>query len=559
MDKFYKDKKVLITGHSGFKGMWLCKILSMLGAEVLGYSLDFPTEDGKKVFESLDFQGKVSAVWGDVRDFAKLKQVFADFQPDIVFHLAAQPIVTLSYQDPVGTYSTNVMGTVNLMECIRHTDSVRSVVNVTTDKVYENKEWIWGYREDEPLNGFDPYSNSKSCSELVTSSYKKSFFAGREIAISTARAGNVIGGGDFSVNRIIPDCIRAVYKNETIAVRNPFSTRPYQHVLEPLYAYLLLAQKQYDTITLGDSYNIGPDECDCINTGDLVSLFCKTWGAGALWEDVHIEGPHEANYLKLDNSKFKATFAWAPKWHIEEAIAYTVEWAKCWQQNGDINLLMEQQIDLFMGLHLLKGGRKFLAIGNSITLHGKCNYWWGNWGMAASKKDADYVHIIAQELSDEISVLPDSVNFAVWELQAHDRSETLHLLEKYDFASYEFVILQLGENIQDVSTMVEDLYDLLLYIREKLGPDKRIFVYGNFWPNELVDEIKEKICQLVSAEFISLKPIQKKQFMCGMKRIVFDELGHKHYVEHEGVTIHPNDKAMKYYANEVVRRLNVEQ
>lgn len=355
MDRFYNDKRVLITGHTGFKGMWLSKILSMMGSEVLGYSIDFPTEEGKEVFKSMDFNGCVKTVIGDVRDLETLNKVFHDFQPEIVFHLAAQPIVTLSYNNPVGTYSTNVMGTVNLMECIRNTASVRSVVNVTTDKVYENKEWIWGYREDEPLNGFDPYSNSKSCSELVTSSYKSSFFSDREVAISTARAGNVIGGGDFSVNRIIPDCIRAVYNNEKISVRNPFSIRPYQHVLEPLYAYLLLAQKQHENIELADSYNIGPDECDCVNTGALVSLFCKMWGKGATWEDIHVEGPHEANYLKLDCSKFKYALKWQPKWHIDEAVAKTVEWAKCWQGKDDINTFIEQQINGFIQKSCEKG------------------------------------------------------------------------------------------------------------------------------------------------------------------------------------------------------------
>jgi CDP-glucose 4,6-dehydratase len=244
------------------------------------------------------------------------------------------------------------------MECIRQIETVRSVVNITTDKVYENKEWAWGYREDEPLNGFDPYSNSKSCSELVTSSYKKSFFTDRTIAISTARAGNVIGGGDFSINRIIPDCIRAIYNDEKILVRNPFSTRPYQHVLEPLYAYMLLAKKQYDNLDLADSYNVGPDECDCVNTGALVSLFCKNWGNGASWKDVHVDGPHEANFLKLDCSKFKTTFNWQPKWHIDDAVAKTVEWAKCWQQKNDINLLMERQINEFfwqsIGINVMK-------------------------------------------------------------------------------------------------------------------------------------------------------------------------------------------------------------
>ncbi len=555
MEKFYYNKKVLITGHTGFKGMWLCKILSMMGAEVLGYSIDFPTEKGKSVFNSLDFNGRVKTVMGDIRDLATLNKVFRDFQPEIVFHLAAQPIVTLSYEDPVGTYSTNVMGTVNLMECIRQTASVLSVVNVTTDKVYENKEWVWGYREDEPLNGFDPYSNSKSCSELVTSSYKKSFFADREIAISTARAGNVIGGGDFSVNRIIPDCIRAVYNNEIISVRNPFSTRPYQHVLEPLYAYLLLAQKQYENMELADSYNVGPDECDCVNTGALVSLFCKKWGKGASWDDVHVEGPHEANFLKLDCSKFKSALNWQPKWHIEDAIAKVVEWAKCWQQNGNINCLMVQQINEFLGLSSESEARKFLVIGNSFSIHGKCSYWWGEWGMAASKKEADYVHLIAKAISGNTPVHPDVFNFATWEIQSYDRHETLQLLDKFDFSSYEFIVVQLGENIVDASDVVDDFYELLSYIREQSSPDKRIFVYGNLWANDILDEIKEEICKLVSADYISVKPIQSSQYISGMKRSVLGDDGSEHIIEHKGVAMHPNDEAMKFYADELIKRL----
>ncbi|WP_072031660.1 CDP-glucose 4,6-dehydratase [Anaerovibrio sp. RM50] len=558
MDNFYKNKKVLITGHTGFKGMWLCKILSMLEADVLGYSIDFPTEEGKRVFDSLDFGGRVKTVVGDVRDLETLHKVFQDFQPEIVFHLAAQPIVTLSYKDPVGTYSTNVMGTVNLMECIRQTESVRSVVNITTDKVYENKEWAWGYREDEPLNGFDPYSNSKSCSELVTSSYKKSFFANRAIAISTARAGNVIGGGDFSINRIIPDCVRAMYNDETISVRNSFSTRPYQHVLEPLYAYLLLAKMQYDNMELADSYNVGPDECDCVNTGALVSLFCRKWGKGASWEDVHVEGPHEANFLKLDCSKFKTALNWQPKWHIDEAIAKTVEWAKCWQQKNDINLLMEQQINDFWGLTSGKAARKFLVIGNSIAYHGKCSYWHGEWGMGASRKENDYAHLIAKGFRGDTPIEPEIAQFSIWEIQSYDRQETLQLLDKYDFSKYEFIIVQLGENtneLTDMKAMVDDFYELMSYIRENSSPDKRIFVYGNIWKNDLLDEIKEKICPLVSAEYISLKSIQGNEYRVGMGATVYGDDGKPYIVNHAGVALHPNDEAMKYMADELLKRL----
>ena len=252
-----------------------------------------------------------------------------------------------SYVNPRETYEINVMGTVNLMECVRLSDCVKSVINVTTDKVYENKEWCWGYREDEPLDGYDPYSNSKSCSELVTHSYKKSFFEDR--AISTVRAGNVLGGGDFAKDRIIPDCIRAVEKGETIQVRNPYSVRPYQHVLEPLMVYLELAMRQYGDPALQGYYNVGPDECDCICTGQLVDLFCKSWGQGAGWETkVESSAPHEANYLKLDCSKLKTAFGWKPKWHIEKCIRQVCRFSRIWMEQGDIPAEMDREIREFL-------------------------------------------------------------------------------------------------------------------------------------------------------------------------------------------------------------------
>ena len=241
------------------------------------------------------------------------------------------------------------MGTVNILECVRSSKSVKSFLNVTTDKVYRNNEWCWGYREDEYLDGYDPYSNSKSCSELVTSSYKKSFFADGSTAISTARAGNVIGGGDFANDRIIPDCIRAVEKNEQIVVRNPYSTRPYEHVLEPLYAYLLIAMKQYEDIKYSGNYNVGPDDCDCITTGELVDLFCKKWGQDVSWINVaQKNAPHEANFLKLDCSKMKSTFGWKPKWHIDEVMEKICEWTKVYFDGGSISECMDKQIKEFM-------------------------------------------------------------------------------------------------------------------------------------------------------------------------------------------------------------------
>lgn len=342
---FYKGKKVFLTGHTGFKGSWLSKILVNAGAEVTGYSLEPPTEPS--LFELAKISGTMNSVIGDIRDYGKLKSTFDEARPEIVLHLAAQPIVRDSYKDPKYTYETNVMGTVNIMECIRHSDTVKSFLNVTTDKVYENKEWEWGYRENEPLDGFDPYSNSKSCSELVTHSYKNSFFADGKIAVSTARAGNVIGGGDFANDRIIPDCIRAAREKKDIVVRNPHSTRPYQHVLEPLYAYLMIAAAQYEDGKFAGYYNVGPDECDCFKTGNLVDLFCSKWGEGMKWINRYDGGPHEANFLKLDCSKLKAVFDWTPLWNLDMAIEKTVEWAKCWFGGGDVSECMDKQIEEF--------------------------------------------------------------------------------------------------------------------------------------------------------------------------------------------------------------------
>lgn len=343
---FYKGKRVLITGHTGFKGAWLCHMLINAGAEVTGYALNPPTKPS--LFEIANISGKMNSVIGDIRDLSKIKETFIKTQPEIVFHLAAQPIVRESYKNPVYTYETNVMGTVNICECVRTSDSVKSFLNVTTDKVYLNKEWEWGYRENEELDGYDPYSNSKSCSELVTHSYINSFFKNMNIAVSTARAGNVIGGGDFASDRIIPDCIRAAIKHEDIVVRNPFSTRPYQHVLEPIYAYLMIAQKQYEDIKYAGYYNVGPDDRDCFQTGALVDLFVKHWGEGMKWIDKYDGGPHEANFLKLDCSKLKKTFGWQPHWDLNIAIEKVVEWSKCWLTNGDIEKCMNKQIEEFM-------------------------------------------------------------------------------------------------------------------------------------------------------------------------------------------------------------------
>lgn len=324
---FYKNKKILITGHTGFKGTWLCRILINAGADILGYSRC--SEKDPNFFEMADVKKDLTHIKGDVRDYGHLLKAFTSFQPEIVFHLAAQPIVRESYDDPVYTYETNVMGTVNVLECIRQTPSVRSAVIITTDKVYRNNEWEWGYRETDVLDGYDPYSNSKSCAELAAATYRRSFLDTAGVAVSTARAGNVIGGGDFARARIIPDCIRAVQKGEPIIVRNPNSVRPYQHVLEPLFAYLLIAEKQFQDSSLSGSYNIGPEDKDCITTGELVELFCKCWGEGAEWKTAGEEsGPHEAGLLKLDCSLVKKVFGWEPVWHIEMVVEQIVRFNK---------------------------------------------------------------------------------------------------------------------------------------------------------------------------------------------------------------------------------------
>ena len=343
---FYKGKKILLTGHTGFKGSWMSVMLVNAGAEVIGYSSCSKTET--RLFDICGVREQITHIKGDVRDLNQLLEVFKTYQPEILIHMAAQPIVRRSYQDPVGTYSTNVMGTVNICEAVRQTPSIKSFLNVTTDKVYENKEWEWGYRENESLDGFDPYSNSKSCSELVTHSYKNSFFGDGRVAISTVRAGNVIGGGDFATDRIIPDCIRAAIKHEDIIVRNPYSTRPYQHVLESIYAYLMIVAKQYENPSLASWYNVGPDDQDCFQTGALVDLFVKHWGEGLEWIDKSDGGPHEANFLKLDCSKLKSTFGWKPHWNLETAIEKVVEWSKAWVAGDKVRPVMDKQIKEFL-------------------------------------------------------------------------------------------------------------------------------------------------------------------------------------------------------------------
>ncbi len=345
---FFQGKRVLVTGHTGFKGSWLCRVLVNAGAEVTGYALPAPTEPN--LFALAGLEKEMVSVIGDIRDLSKLQEAYKAAKPEIVLHLAAQPIVRTSYEEPAYTYETNVMGTVNLLECIRTAQNpARSVVIITTDKVYENKEWVWGYREHDPLDGYDPYSNSKSCAELAVHSYVNSFFKNSPTAVSTARAGNVIGGGDFARDRIIPDCVRAIQAGKPVIVRNPYSIRPYQHVLEPVIAYLMIAQRQYEDSDLAGWYNVGPNDCDCVTTGDLVEMFCRAWGDRMTWENcAEANAPHEAGFLKLDCSKLKSSFDWQPRWNIQDAVERTVEWTKTWLTESPIPVVMDEQISDFL-------------------------------------------------------------------------------------------------------------------------------------------------------------------------------------------------------------------
>lgn len=343
---FYRGKRVFVTGHTGFKGSWLCTILRMAGAEVTGFAL--PPEE-MSLYKIIGAERNMHSVSGDIRDYDSLWRAFNDAEPEIVFHMAAQPIVREGYRDPVGTYSTNMMGTVHVLECVRQSNDVRSFLNVTTDKVYQNRQWCWGYRETDTLGGFDPYASSKSCSELVTDSYRNSFFSDGSVAVSTARAGNVIGGGDFAADRIIPDCVRAVQRGVPIQVRNPNSVRPYQHVLDPLAAYLLIAQRQYENTCLAGSYNVGPDSGDCLTTGQLADLFCQAWGEPARWEQAGQSGPHEDTVLRLDCAKIRTALGWKPKWDTVQAVTETVNWTKAWFDGQDVAAYMEDQITAFWG------------------------------------------------------------------------------------------------------------------------------------------------------------------------------------------------------------------
>lgn len=345
-DTFYKNKRVFITGHTGFKGSWMCKLLIEQGAEVCGYSLE--PEADKILFSVSQIDKNVQCEFGDIRDLEKLTKVMTNFKPDILIHMAAQPIVRESYKRPVETYSTNIMGTVHVLEAARKCQNIRSIVNVTTDKVYKNIEQKDGYIEEDILNGYDPYSNSKSCSELVTSSYVNCFFNYNGVAVSTCRAGNVLGGGDFSKDRILPDCYRAAIEKKDIIIRNPDSVRPYQHVLDPIAAYLMIAHKQYEDNFYSGAYNIGPSNVDNIKTKDIADKFCKYWGEGVNWRiERDINAPHEANFLFLNCKKARDVLGWRPIWNINETIANTVEWYKDYYYGKSIPDCMERQLKKF--------------------------------------------------------------------------------------------------------------------------------------------------------------------------------------------------------------------
>jgi CDP-glucose 4,6-dehydratase len=343
---FWQGKRVFLTGHTGFKGGWLSLWLQRLGAQVQGYAL--APEGAHNLFTEARVAEGMASTFGDIRDLAGLQAALGAFRPDIVIHMAAQPLVRLSYAQPVETYATNVMGTVHLLEAVRQTAGVRAVVNVTTDKCYENREWAWGYREDEPMGGHDPYSNSKGCAELVSSAYRRSFFAAGGPALATARAGNVIGGGDWATDRLVPDILRAFEKGEPVVIRNPHSTRPWQHVLEPLSGYLALAQRLWDEgAAFAEGWNLGPRDEDARPVQWIVERLVDQWGDGARWQLDGSQHPHEAHYLKLDISKARARLGWQPRWRLAEALDHIVTWHRAWLAGEDVRALCLRQIDQY--------------------------------------------------------------------------------------------------------------------------------------------------------------------------------------------------------------------
>jgi CDP-glucose 4,6-dehydratase len=349
---FWQGKRVLLTGHTGFKGSWLALWLQSLGAEVTGYALAPPTKPS--LFETARIGQSMTSIIGDIRDLPHIQQVFSEQKPEIVIHMAAQALVRHSYQEPVETYSTNVMGTVNLLEAVRKSDHVRAVVNVTSDKCYENREWVWGYRETEAMGGHDPYSNSKGCAELVTSAYRNSFFPiekynSHGVALASGRAGNVIGGGDWATDRLIPDIMRAIGENRPVSIRNPHAIRPWQHVLEPLSGYLLLAEKLFEQGgDYADGWNFGPNDADAKPVQWIVEFLTEQWGGGASWKLDGGDHPHEAHYLKLDCSKAKTHLQWSPKWRLEAALSAIIDWQRAYLDNNAMRDITLRQIQSYI-------------------------------------------------------------------------------------------------------------------------------------------------------------------------------------------------------------------
>lgn len=343
-EDFWAGKRVFLTGHTGFKGGWLAVWLQMMGSTVKGYALEPNTYPS--FFEAVGVAHHMESEIGDIRDLKKLRKSMVGFNPDVLIHMAAQPLVRLSYKEPIETYSTNVMGTVNVLESARHCINLKAVVSVTTDKCYENKEWYWGYRENEPMGGYDPYSSSKACAELVTSAYRNSFF-GEEgtAAIASARAGNVIGGGDWSEDRLIPDIVRALEKSENVLIRSPKAIRPWQHVLEPLSGYLILAQKLYEHGSkFAEAWNFGPEENDVKDVAWITERMCTLWGGDSSFVLDKSANPHEANYLKLDCSKAKSRLKWRPKWTIDQALQLTIEWTLAVRNGQSAREITQKQL-----------------------------------------------------------------------------------------------------------------------------------------------------------------------------------------------------------------------
>lgn len=347
---FWSGKRVLITGHTGFKGSWLSIWLQSMGAHVSGIALEPPTEPA--LFREANVADGMNHSIADIREFESISRLFQTYKPEIVIHMAAQPLVRLSYQQPVETYATNVMGTVHVLEAARQTATVKAIVNVTTDKCYENKEWVWGYRETEPMGGHDPYSNSKGCSELVSSAYRQSFLKNAGIALATARAGNVIGGGDWALDRLVPDILKALQNQEPVLIRNPHAIRPWQHVLEPLCGYLTLAQNIFlQGEENAEGWNFGPNEEDARPVQWIVQRLCELWGRNAQWELQEGEHPHEAHFLKLDISKARQRLKWKPRWTLDEALSKTTLWHQAWIENQNMKQICLQQIAEYQSIN----------------------------------------------------------------------------------------------------------------------------------------------------------------------------------------------------------------